>query len=198
MRTGPDTQVVFFSQWPNRAFALLQRMLGCFRLGAGTGVGASSRTVKGEGEGAGVSYVRIDGQVAQRDREANITTFSEGGAQTFLLGLHSGGCGINLQSAQVGVLVDVWWNPQVERQAIDRVHRIGSPHTENYFFRFVAHGSREGGGEDDDGRSAIDINADKLDIASEVIGTFENQDFDGTLYEDAGEGFFGDGDYVDI
>ena len=39
----------------------------------------------------------------------------------------------------------MWWNPAVERQAIDRVHRTGSPHAANYFFKFYAEGTDEAG-----------------------------------------------------
>ena len=63
--------------------------------------------------------------------------------RVFLVGLKSGGCGINLQVAKVGILLDAWWNPAPERQAIDRVHRKGSTHADNYFFKFVTKNTDE-------------------------------------------------------
>ena len=48
-----------------------------------------------------------------------------GGPPVFLLSLKAGGVGINLTAADYVILFDPWWNPAVERQAVDRTHRIG-------------------------------------------------------------------------
>jgi SNF2 family DNA or RNA helicase len=51
------------------------------------------------------------------------------GAGVFLISLRAGGSGLNLAAASYVVLFDPWWNPAVEDQAIDRVHRIGQTKT---------------------------------------------------------------------
>ena len=72
----------------------------------------------------GVSYVSLTG--ATRQREWVVNAFQEDPeVRVFLISLKAGGTGLNLTAAEVVYLVDPWWNPAVENQAIDRVHRIG-------------------------------------------------------------------------
>ena len=60
------------------------------------------------------------------DRERPVQRFKEAeGAAVFFISLRAGGTGLNLQAADYVFLLDPWWNPAVEAQAIDRVHRIG-------------------------------------------------------------------------
>ncbi|KAH3670530.1 hypothetical protein OGAPHI_001045 [Ogataea philodendri] len=68
---------------------------------------------------------RIDGATSQTDRQAEIDRFSAEEADVFLLSTRAGGLGINLTAADSVVLFDSDWNPQVDLQAMDRVHRIG-------------------------------------------------------------------------
>ncbi|MBK8179240.1 MAG: DEAD/DEAH box helicase [Planctomycetes bacterium] len=80
--------------------------------------------VKPELESRGIRYDYLDG--ATRDREARVDAFQRGGdAGVFLISLKAGGVGLNLTAADYVFLLDPWWNPAVERQAIDRTHRIG-------------------------------------------------------------------------
>ncbi len=73
---------------------------------------------------AGVTYEYLDGQT--RDREARVRRFQEDPAcPVFLISLRAGGLGLNLTAADYVFLLDPWWNPAVEAQAIDRAHRIG-------------------------------------------------------------------------
>ena len=66
----------------------------------------------------------IDGTVPEAQRQESVAQFNTDPAtRVLLLGLKSGGVGLNLQAAQVGVLFDLWWNPAVEAQAADRIHR---------------------------------------------------------------------------
>jgi non-specific serine/threonine protein kinase len=59
-------------------------------------------------------------------RKIEISTFQENeDYKVFLLSLKAGGVGINLTSADYVILFDPWWNPAVESQAVDRLHRIG-------------------------------------------------------------------------
>jgi SNF2 family DNA or RNA helicase len=64
------------------------------------------------------------------------------GAAVFLLSLKAGGSGLNLAAASYVILFDPWWNPAVENQAIDRVHRIGQSKTV-FAYRLIIQGSIE-------------------------------------------------------
>ena len=71
----------------------------------------------------GVRTVRLDGST--RNRDAVIEAFRLGEADVFLISLKAGGVGLNLTEADTVLLLDPWWNPASEAQAIDRTHRIG-------------------------------------------------------------------------
>ena len=72
----------------------------------------------------GLRYEYLDGQT--RDREARVDRFqSDASIPLFLVSLKAGGHGLNLTAADYVYLLDPWWNPAVEAQAIDRTHRIG-------------------------------------------------------------------------
>lgn len=72
----------------------------------------------------GVPYVSLTG--GTRRREQVVTAFQEDpDVRVFLVSLKAGGTGLNLTAADMAYLVDPWWNPAVEDQAIDRIHRIG-------------------------------------------------------------------------
>jgi superfamily II DNA or RNA helicase len=73
-----------------------------------------------------IVYGYLDGATKDRDRQAEVERFmSEGGPPVFLCSLKAGGVGLTLTAADYVILYDPWWNPAVERQAIDRTHRIG-------------------------------------------------------------------------
>ncbi|HEY2281497.1 MAG TPA: helicase-related protein, partial [Streptosporangiaceae bacterium] len=71
----------------------------------------------------GINYCYLDGST--RDRAAVISSFKDGGAPVFLISLKAGGFGLNLTEADYCFLLDPWWNPATEAQAVDRTHRIG-------------------------------------------------------------------------
>ncbi|KAJ2785852.1 putative ATPase [Coemansia javaensis] len=73
----------------------------------------------------GWRFCRIDGAVAQAERQDAIVRFNTSAIPLFLLTTRSGGLGINLTSADTVVIFDSDWNPQQDLQAQDRVHRIG-------------------------------------------------------------------------
>ena len=75
----------------------------------------------------GYKYCRIDGETSLEDREIMITEFTkpESDKFIFLLSTRAGGLGLNLMSSDTVILYDSDWNPQVDLQAMDRVHRIG-------------------------------------------------------------------------
>lgn len=74
---------------------------------------------------AGWKHARIDGSQSIKKRGEMVEYFQNGDAQIFLISLKAGGFGLNLTAASYIFLMDPWWNPAVERQAIDRAHRIG-------------------------------------------------------------------------
>ncbi len=72
----------------------------------------------------GIPYEYLDGQT--QDRAERVARFqSDPGCGLFLISLKAGGVGLNLTAAEYVFLLDPWWNPAVEAQAIDRAHRIG-------------------------------------------------------------------------
>ncbi len=74
-------------------------------------------------DAAGIGYVYLDGST--RNRAEVIQEFKTGSAPVFLISLKAGGFGLNLTEADYVFLLDPWWNPASEEQAIDRTHRIG-------------------------------------------------------------------------
>lgn len=80
----------------------------------------------------GIKYEYFDGSTTAIDREKAIQGFqNDDTCRVFLISLKAGGVGLNLTAADYVYIVDPWWNPAVEQQAIDRTHRIGQ--TKNIF-----------------------------------------------------------------
>lgn len=75
----------------------------------------------------GLDYCRLDGQTPHAERQISIDDFNspDSTKELFLLSTRAGGLGINLATADVVILYDSDWNPQVDLQAMDRAHRIG-------------------------------------------------------------------------
>ncbi|MGP5036035.1 DEAD/DEAH box helicase [Brachybacterium alimentarium] len=71
----------------------------------------------------GIGYAHLDGST--RDRDGAVAGFREGDAPVFLISLKAGGFGLTLTEADYVFLLDPWWNPAAENQAVDRAHRIG-------------------------------------------------------------------------
>ncbi len=71
----------------------------------------------------GIGYCYLDGRTRRRDRV--LQRFKDGEDPVFLISLKAGGFGLNLTEADYCFLLDPWWNPATEAQAIDRTHRIG-------------------------------------------------------------------------
>ncbi|MBK7764299.1 MAG: DEAD/DEAH box helicase family protein [Bacteroidetes bacterium] len=85
----------------------------------------------------GIAYQYFDGSYTAQQRENAIQEFQNNeDCPVFLISLKAGGMGLNLTAADYVYIVDPWWNPAVEQQAIDRTHRIGQ--TKNIFaYRFI-------------------------------------------------------------
>lgn len=91
-------------------------------------------------EAAGIKTCYLDGSTRRRDQV--VKEFSEGEAQVFLISLRAGGTGLTLTAADYVFVMDPWWNPAVEEQAIDRAHRIGQERPVNVY-RLVSAGTIE-------------------------------------------------------
>jgi len=89
---------------------------------------------------AGTDFAYLDGSTTRRSEV--IDGFRGGDAPVFLLSLKAGGTGLNLTEADYVFLLDPWWNPAAEQQAIDRTHRIGQ-HRNVMVYRLIAAGTIE-------------------------------------------------------
>ncbi|KAG2523912.1 hypothetical protein JM18_004735 [Phytophthora kernoviae] len=92
----------------------------------------------------GHDYCRLDGSTKGEDRDNMMEDFNEPGSSKFcfLLSTRAGGLGINLATADIVILFDSDWNPQVDLQAMDRAHRIGQKKLVRVF-RFITDGTVE-------------------------------------------------------
>jgi superfamily II DNA or RNA helicase len=109
---------------------------------------------------AGAPYVYLDGRT--RDRAACVERFqNDAGCPLFLVSLKAGGVGLNLTAAEYVYLLDPWWNPAVEAQAIDRTHRIGQ--TRRVFaYRLIARDTVE--------EKVLELQRAKRGLADALIG----------------------------
>ena len=89
------------------------------------------RRVRDRLDAAGTPYSYLDGRT--RNRQQAIEVFRSGAAPVFLVSLKAGGTGLTLTEADYVFLLDPWWNPAVEAQAVDRAHRIGQDKPVNVY-----------------------------------------------------------------
>ena len=87
-----------------------------------------------------IDYALLTGQT--KKRTAVIDRFQTGKVPLFLVSLKAGGVGLNLTAADTVIIFDPWWNPAVERQAMDRTHRIGQDKPV-FVYKLIAEGSVE-------------------------------------------------------
>ena len=73
----------------------------------------------------GWAHLYLDGSTPTAERGRLVEAFQSGVGDFFVISLKAGGTGLNLTAADYVILLDPWWNPAVENQAADRVHRIG-------------------------------------------------------------------------
>ncbi|KQR85105.1 DEAD/DEAH box helicase [Microbacterium sp. Leaf179] len=91
-------------------------------------------------DAAGLAYAHLDGSTARRGEV--IEGFRGGDAPVFLISLKAGGFGLTLTEAEYVFVLDPWWNPAAESQAIDRAHRIGQTRSV-FVYRLIAAGTVE-------------------------------------------------------
>lgn len=110
----------------------------------------------------GVKFEYLDGSTPSADRQKAIQSFQEDETvRVFLISLKAGGVGLNLTAADYVYIVDPWWNPAVEQQAIDRTHRIGQ--TKNIFaYRMICMDTIED--------KILQLQERKKALAKELIG----------------------------
>lgn len=88
-----------------------------------------------------IRYTYLDG--ATRDRQEEVEEFQNNDAvKVFLISLKAGGVGLNLTAADYVFILDPWWNPAIEAQAVDRAHRIGQDRTV-FTYKFITKNSVE-------------------------------------------------------
>jgi hypothetical protein len=110
-----------------------------------------------------IPHCYLDGSQRPEDRAAEVARFqADANVPVFLLSLKAGGTGLNLTAAQYVFLLDPWWNPAVEQQAINRAHRIGQGRTV-FVYQFITRGSIE--------EKIVALQRRKQRIADEVIRT---------------------------
>ena len=111
----------------------------------------------------GIAYEYLDGKT--RDRKSKVEHFQEDPAcPLFLISLKAGGLGLNLTAAEYVFLLDPWWNPAAEAQAIDRTHRIGQ-FRHVFAYRLIAKGTVE--------EKVLELQKSKRDLADSIL-TAEN------------------------
>ena len=110
-------------------------------------------------DSAGIEYEYLDGQT--RDRQQRVANFQENDdCRVFLISLKAGGLGLNLTAADYVFLLDPWWNPAVEAQAIDRAHRVGQ--TKNVFaYRMICRDTVE--------EKIAELQKKKRDLADAIL-----------------------------
>jgi SNF2 family DNA or RNA helicase len=108
----------------------------------------------------GVVYEYLDGKT--RDRQACVERFqNDSDCKLFLISLKAGGLGLNLTAAEYVFLLDPWWNPAVEAQAVDRAHRIGQTRPV-FAYRLIARDTVE--------EKVLELQKTKRDLAAAIIG----------------------------
>jgi superfamily II DNA or RNA helicase len=107
---------------------------------------------------AAITYEYLDGKT--RDRQSRIERFQQGACPVFLISLKAGGVGLNLTAAEYVFLLDPWWNPATEAQAIDRTHRIGQTRPV-FAYRLIARDTVE--------EKVLELQASKRDLANAII-----------------------------
>lgn len=112
----------------------------------------------------GINYAYLDGKT--RDRQAVVDQFQgDDDVKVFLISLKAGGVGLNLTKADYVFILDPWWNPAIEAQAIDRAHRIGQEN-KVFTYKFITKNTVE--------EKILKLQQKKKALANELITTEES------------------------
>lgn len=117
--------------------------------------------IKERMEKEGLQYSYLDGSTTAKNRKKAVDDFQTNpGIKIFLISLKAGGLGLNLTAADYIYLVDPWWNPAVEQQAIDRTHRIGQ-NNKIFAYKMICKNTIE--------EKIIELQQRKKQIADELV-----------------------------
>uniref|UniRef100_A0A1I7ULC6 Helicase ATP-binding domain-containing protein n=2 Tax=Caenorhabditis tropicalis TaxID=1561998 RepID=A0A1I7ULC6_9PELO len=110
----------------------------------------------------GINYTSITGKVEVKNRQGRVDSFNQeqGGAQVMLLSLTAGGVGLNLTGGNHLIMVDLHWNPALEKQACDRIYRMGQKKPV-FIHRLVTKGTIE--------QRVVLLQNEKLTLASSIL-----------------------------
>lgn len=108
----------------------------------------------------GIDYLYLDGSVSIPNREKLVKEFQTGTTPLFLISLKAGGLGLNLTAADFVIHMDPWWNPAIEDQASDRVHRIGQTQPVT-IYRLIARNTIE--------EKILKLHATKKDLSDSLL-----------------------------
>jgi SNF2 family DNA or RNA helicase len=111
-----------------------------------------------------IKYCYLDGSTTNRQEQVDIFQNDES-IKIFLISLKAGGLGLNLTAAEYVFLLDPWWNPAIEAQAIDRAHRIGQQNTV-FTYKFITRNSVE--------EKILTLQRNKRKLFDNLITTEEN------------------------
>lgn len=120
-------------------------------------------------------FARIDGSQTLKRRQSEVESFQEGDAQVFLISLKAGGVGLNLTAASYIFLMDPWWNPAVENQAIDRAYRIGQENKLTVYRPIIKDSVEE---------KVLVLQNSKRELFKDLMAEDEESFFDGKLTMD--------------
>jgi SNF2 family DNA or RNA helicase len=107
-----------------------------------------------------MTYEYLDGKT--QDRQAPVERFqNDPASRLFLISLKAGGLGLNLTAADYVFILDPWWNPAVEAQAVDRAHRIGQAR-QVFAYRLIARDTVE--------EKVLQLQESKRNLADAILG----------------------------
>jgi len=110
-----------------------------------------------------IAYTYLDGHT--KDRQQQVERFqTDASVQVFLISLKAGGVGLNLTAADYVFILDPWWNPAVEAQAVDRAHRIGQQNTV-FTYKFITKDTVE--------EKILALQSRKIQLVTDLISTDE-------------------------
>ena len=110
-----------------------------------------------------ITYTYLDGNT--KDRQQQVERFqTDESIRVFLISLKAGGVGLNLTAADYVFILDPWWNPAVEAQAVDRAHRIGQQNTV-FTYKFITKDSVE--------EKILTLQNRKIQLVTDLISTDE-------------------------
>jgi SNF2 family DNA or RNA helicase len=122
--------------------------------------------IKNELQRLNINFEYLDGKSTIKQREQSVNNFQDNeDLRVFLISLKAGGTGLNLTAADYVYIIDPWWNPAVENQAIDRCYRIGQD-KKVFAYRMICKNTVE--------EKILLLQNKKKKIAGDIIQTDEN------------------------